>query len=255
MKILIIEDEQLAADKLIKLIHQCDSGIEILDQLETIEDSVEWFANQAAPDLLFLDIHLADGLSFEIFEQVSVQCPIIFTTAYDQYAIRAFKTKSIDYLLKPVKLSDLKQALEKYKDLFGHQNTPDFSEEMHALASLIKKREQSYKSRFLVKVGNVIKTIPVEEIAYFFFEDRTTLLMTKDKHKYPVKHTLDELEEILDPHQFNRANRQFIISIDAIHKIHPWFKGRLKLDLTPSQSIDLVVSSEKTKHFKEWLDR
>lgn len=255
MKILIIEDEQLAADKLIKLIHQCDPGIEILDQLETIEDSVEWFANQAAPDLLFLDIHLADGLSFEIFEQVSVQCPIIFTTAYDQYAIRAFKTKSIDYLLKPVKLSDLKQALEKYKDLFGQQNTPDFSEEMHALATLIQGKEKIYKSRFLVKVGNVIKTIPVEEIAYFFFEDRTTLLMTKNKHKYPVKHTLDELEEILDPHQFNRANRQFIISIDAIQKIHPWFKGRLKLDLTPSQSIDLVVSSEKTKQFKEWLDR
>lgn len=255
MKTLIIEDEQLAADKLIKLIYQYDPGIEIIDQLETIEDSVEWFAQNPAPDLLFLDIHLADGLSFEIFEQVVVQCPIIFTTAYDQYAIRAFKTKSVDYLLKPIKLSDLSRALEKYKELFSQKQHPDFKEEMRALASLIKGKEISYKSRFLVRVGNLIKSISIEEIAYFFFEDRTTLLMTKDKHKYPVRHTLDELEEILDPHQFNRANRQFIISIDAIHKIHPWFKGRLKLDLMPPQNIDLVISSEKTKYFKEWLDR
>ena len=255
MKVLIIEDEQLAADKLLKLIRQYDSDIKILDHLETVEDSITWFSQNPAPDLLFLDIHLADGLSFEIFEEVEVNCPIIFTTAYDQYAIQAFKTKSIDYLLKPVKANDLAQALKKYKELFDHQPDPGFGKEIRALASLIQGQQIAYKSRFLIKVGNLIKTVPVSDIAYFFFEDRTTLLMTKDKHKYPVKHTLDELEELLDPHQFSRANRQFIISINAIQKIHPWFKGRLKLDLTPRQNVDLVVSADKTKRFKEWLDR
>ena len=255
MEVLIIEDEQFAADKLIKLIQQCDPSIKILDQLDTVEDSVEWLVKNAAPDLLFLDIHLADGSSFEIFEQVNVTCPIIFTTAYDQYAIQAFKTKSIDYLLKPIKQEDLQKALDKFHDLFDKKAGPDFTQEMKVLANLIQNQQKIYKSRFLVKVGNQIKTISISDIAYFTFEDRTTLLVTKDKRRYPLKQTLDELEELLDPLQFNRANRQFIISIDAIHKIHPWFKGRLKLELSPKQDIDLVISAEKTKGFKEWLDR
>lgn len=255
MKALIIEDEQFAADKLIKLIYQYDQTIEILDQIDTVEDGVEWLEQNPTPDLLFLDIHLADGSSFEIFEQTEVQCPIIFTTAYDQYAIQAFKTKSIDYLLKPVKFEDLKAALDKFQDMFGNNVKPGFTREMHALASLIQSQQKAYKTRFLVKVGNTIKTISITNVAYFLFEDRTTLLMTKDKHRYPVKHTLDELEVMLDPLQFTRANRQFIINIDAIHKIHPWFKGRLKLELTPLQPADLVISADKTKSFKEWLDR
>ena len=252
MRVLIIEDEQFAADKLIKLIHQCDPTINILDQLDTIEDSVEWFSQNTSPDLLFLDIHLADGSSFE---QIDVNCPIIFTTAYDQYAIQAFKTKSVDYLLKPVKLEDLKNALNKYHEVFDKNSVPGFTEEMKTLAGLIQGQQKIYKTRFLVKMGNQIKAIPITEVAYFTFEDRTSLLVTKDKRRYPLKQTLDELEELLDPLQFNRANRQFIISIDAIHKIHPWFKGRLKLELSPKQDIDLVISSEKTKGFKEWLDR
>lgn len=255
MKTLIIEDEQFAADKLIKLIHQYDPQIEILEQIDTVEDAVEWLKQKAQPDLLFLDIHLADGSSFEIFEQTEVQCPIIFTTAYDQYAIQAFKTKSVDYLLKPVKFEDLKAALDKFKDMFGNKSKHGFTQEMHTLASLIQSQQKAYKTRFLVKVGNIIKTVSITNIAYFLFEDRTTLLMTKDKHRYPVKYTLDELEAMLDPLQFTRANRQFLICIDAIHKIYPWFKGRLKLELMPPQNTDLVISSDKTKGFKEWLDR
>ena len=173
----------------------------------------------------------------------------------NQYAIQAFKTKSIDYLLKPIKLEDLQKALDKFHDLFDKKTNSDLTEEMKALASLIQNQQKIYKTRFLVKVGNQIKTISVSDIAYFTFEDRTTLLVTKDKRRYPLKQTLDELEELLDPLQFNRVNRQFIISIDAIHKIHPWFKGRLKLELSPKQDIDLVISAEKTKGFKEWLDR
>ncbi len=255
MKTLIIEDEQFAANKLISLIHQYDPQIEILDQIDTVEDAVEWLNNNPAPDILFLDIHLADGSSFEIFEQTTVQVPIIFTTAYDQYAIRAFKTKSVDYLLKPIKFPDLKAALDKYHDLFGKPTTQDFGIEMRALASLIQSQQKEYKTRFLVKIGNIIKTISITEVAYFLFEDRTTLIVTKENRRYPLKQTLDELETMLDPHQFTRANRQFIISIDAIQKIHPWFKGRLKLDLNPPQQIDLVISSEKSRGFKEWLDR
>lgn len=255
MKVLIIEDEHFAADKLIQLIHEYDARIEILDQLDSVEDSVEWLSQNPSPDLLFLDIHLADGFSFEIFEQVDVQCPIIFTTAYDQYAIQAFKTKSVDYLLKPIKLEDLQAALDKFKELFARPSSDSFAKEMHALASLIQSQQQAYKTRFLVKVGNLIKTISVTDVAYFLFEDRMTLLVTKEKRRYPLKQTLDELEGVLDPQQFTRANRQFIINIDAIHKIHPWFKGRLKLELNPLQSIDLVISTEKTKDFKAWLDR
>lgn len=255
MKTLVIEDEQFAADKLIRMLREYDPEIEILEQFDSVEDTVAWLQDNETPDLLFLDIHLADGSSFEIFEQLDVACPVIFTTAYDQYAIQAFKMKSVDYLLKPVKYEDLRQALDKFREMFQKTPTRSISQEMHALASLIQSQQKAYKTRFLVKVGNIIKTISIAEIAYFQFEDRSVLLVTTDNHRYPVNHTLEELEELLDPIQFNRANRQFLISIDAIHKIHPWFKGRLKLDLAPKQNADLVISSDKTKAFKEWLDQ
>ena len=254
MKTLIIEDENFAAERLINLIHQYDPDIEILDQLDTVEDTVEWLSEYDPPDLLFFDIHLADGSSFEIFEQVEVKSPIIFTTAYDQYAIQAFKTKSVDYLLKPIQFEDLKAALDKFKEMFFQKPQIGISEEIKALAEMMQQKQKVYKSRFLVKAGKVIKTISLEEVAYFQFEDRTTMLVTKDKRHYPVNYTLDELEGMLEPNQFTRANREFIIGIDSIHKIHPWFKGRLKLELSPLQSIDLVISAEKTKGFKEWLD-
>ena len=255
MKVLIIEDEQIAADKLTNLVHQYDPEIEILEQFDTVEDTVDWLQENDAPDLLFLDIHLADGSSFEIFDQVEVNCPVIFTTAYDQYAIQAFKIKSVDYLLKPVKFEDLKSALDKYKEIFESNTSDNFSSDMQKLAALIQNQQKEYKSRFLIKVGNIIKTIPVTEVAYFQFEDRATLLITKDNHRYPVNHTLDELEGMLNPKKFARANRQFIITFEAIHKIHPYFKGRLKIDLTPKQSSDLVISAEKAKGFKAWLDQ
>lgn len=256
MQVLIIEDEQFAAEKLLGLIRQYDAEIEVLDQIDSVEDAVEWLSNHPEPDLLFLDIHLADGSSFEIFEEVQLSCPVIFTTAYDQYAIQAFKTRSVDYLLKPVRYEDLERALDKFRDMFGdpskHQTA--LPVDINALAGLLQQ-QQTYKNRFLVKMGNTIKTIPITEVAYFQTEDRATLLITKTNRRYPVNYTLDELEPLLDPLQFNRANRQFLISIEAIHKIHPWFKSRLKLELNPAASAELVVSAEKTKGFKEWLDR
>lgn len=254
MKVLIIEDEQIAADKLTKLVHQYDPNIEILEQFDTVEGTVYWLQQNDAPDLLFLDIHLADGFSFEIFDQVEVKCPVIFTTAYDQYAIQAFKIKSVDYLLKPVKFEDLRAAMDKYKEIFESTPTQNFASDMQTLAKLIQNQQKEYKSRFLIKVGNIIKTISVNDVAYFHFEDRATLLVTSDNRRYPVNQTLDELEEMLDPKKFARANRQFIVTFEAIQKIHPYFKGRLKIDLTPKQSTDLVISSEKSKGFKKWLD-
>ena len=255
MKALVVEDEQFAAEKLVKLIHQYDSKIEILEQLDTVEDTVGWLNTHPSPDLIFMDIHLADGSSFEIFEQTQVQCPVIFTTAYDQYAIQTFHTQGIEYLLKPIKYKELESAMNKFKALFEQPSNPAFSNDIQALANLLQSQQKVYKTRFLIKMGNTIKTVAVNDVAYFTFEDRLTLLVTKDNHRYPIKHTLDELENLLDPPHFTRANRQFIIGIDAIHKIHPWFKGRLKLDLMPPQKTDLVISADKTKGFKEWLDR
>ena len=255
MKALLIGDEQIAADKLTGLIHQYDSSIEILERFNTVEGTLAWLKENGSPDLLFLDIHLADGSGFKIFEQAKVSCPAIFTTAYDQYAIQAFKTKSVDYLLKPITFTDLKSAMDKYREIYATAPEADFSKEMQALARLIKNQQKEYKRRFLIKMGNTIKTIFISDIAYFLFEDRATLLITRDNHRYPVHYTLDELGKLLNPKQFNRANRQFIISIDAIHKIHPWFKGRLKLELQPKQKKDLEISAEKTNKFKNWLDQ
>ena len=254
MHVLIIEDEQYAAVKLEGLIRTYNSSISIDGPIDSVEEAVQWFSQHAHPDLLFLDIHLADGSSFEILKQVDIQCPIIFTTAYDQYAIQAFKTKSVDYLLKPIKQDDLNAAMQKFTELFQQRPAGQISQDISALAQLLQQERQVFKRRFLVKRGQTIQSIPAEEVAYFQFEDRTTLLITKDNRRFPVNHTLDELEEMLDPQLFTRANRQFIIHIDAIEKIHPWFKGRLKLDLSPRQSADLVISTEKTKSFKQWLD-
>ncbi len=255
MKVLIIEDERFAAIKLEGLIKAYDPSIEISGPLETVEEAVQCLSGQFSPDLLFLDIHLADGSSFEIFKQVAVDCPIIFTTAYDQYAIQAFKTKSIDYLLKPIKQEELNAAMGKFAALYRGRPERKIEFEIQALAEMLQSNQSKrYKERFLVKRGATIQSIPSDRIAYFHFEDRATLLITQDNHRFPVNQTLDELELVLNPQAFTRANRQFIVHISAIDKIHPWFKGRLKLDLSPKQSTDLVVSAEKTKQFKRWLD-
>ena len=252
MRILIIEDEPFAAKKLEEMIKEYDHDFEILEVLDSIEDAVTWFEQHAQPNLIFLDIHLADGLSFEIFDHVNIEVPIIFTTAFDRYAIQAFKTKSIDYLLKPVRFEELKLALDKYLSWFGD---PYQQDQLQMLAKTLKQGHQSYKRRFLVRAGNVIKTVPLTDIAYFSSMDRTTQIVTSNGRQYPIRQNLDELESLLDPMQFYRANRQFIIRIEAIAKIQPWFKGRLKLQLSPPQGVDLVVSSEKTPAFKRWLDR
>ena len=253
MRILIIEDEQVASDQLKTMLQEIDPHFQIQGPLDSIEDSVDWFIKNKMPDLVLMDIHLADGLSFQIFEKTPITSPVIFTTAYDQYAIRAFKTKSVDYLLKPIKLSELRRAIEKYKEVFASPGFHELSERMKNLSDLIQQQHENYKDRFLVRSGKQITSIPAEEIAYIVYEDRTTIITTVDNHRYPINYKLDELEEVLDPKVFTRANRQFIIHFQSIKKINPWFKGRLKLELFPEQKVDLVISSEKTGAFKKWL--
>ncbi len=250
MRVLIIEDEPLAAEKIADLVKEYNSDIEIVGSLDTVEESIDWLMRNPDPDLILQDIHLADGSAFEIYQQINPKSSIIFTTAYDEYAIEAFRLKSVDYLLKPIKYEDLAKAIEKYETVFQANGS-----EMSDLIDLLKKQTQSYRDRYLVKAGNLIKSIGADEIAYFYSDQRVIILVTHDGKKFPVDQTLDEIEGELDPKVFNRANRQFIVNITAISEIHPYFKGRLKINLKPQQQGDIVISSEKSRGFKHWLGK
>lgn len=250
MTVLILEDETLAAEKIENALREIDPQITIAARLKSIESAVEWFSKNEHPDLVISDIRLLDGLSFEIFQKVKVQKPVIFTTAYDQYALRAFEVNSVDYLLKPVDTEKLRASLMKYKNWVG--GSPfDFSEVVRQL----KATQPQYKSRFMIKLGQKIIAIPTEKIAYFFSENKLTFIATHDGKRYPTDQTLDELVDILDPDRFFRANRQFIVTFEAIAEIHPYFKGRIKLNLAPKTEEEVVISSERTPDFKRWIDK
>ncbi|WP_256009238.1 LytR/AlgR family response regulator transcription factor [Desertivirga xinjiangensis] len=262
MRVLIIEDEPLAAEKLIKLLFEYDQNISILETIPSVDTAVSWLKNNDLPDLILLDIHLADGLCFDIFKQVQVKCPVIFCTAYDQYALRAFQLHSIDYLLKPVQYAKLEQSLQKMKDMLptGTSATlenPGVSEnQINEIVDMIKSREPvSYKSRFMVRSGARIRAVKTEDIAYFHSHDKLNLLVTKDGHSYPVDYSLDELIQMLNPQIFFHVNRKLIIHIDSAKEIHPYFKGRLKLVLEPILDEEVIISSQKTPLFKTWLDQ
>jgi DNA-binding LytR/AlgR family response regulator len=200
-----------------------------------------------------MDIQLADGLSFEIFQKIEIEAPIIFTTAYDKYAIKAFEVNSIDYLLKPIQSEKLEAALDKFEQL-QTKEPEDQGDLFQEFKKLLSKSEKDYKSRFLCKLGNKIKSIPTENIKYFYSKDKMTFLVDQDKNRLPVNNTLDEIDQMLDPNKFFKINRQYISSFDAITEINPYFKGRLKLKLDPSTEDDIVVSSERSPLFKAWLN-
>ncbi len=255
MKILILEDETLAAEKLQNLVTEIEPSAEIIGVLKSVEATLLWLEQNDEPDLILSDIQLLDSVSFDIFSEKEVKCPIIFTTAYDQYAIQAFDVNSVDYLLKPIQKEKLEAALEKYKSAknnLGGISTADIGK----IADMIRDHSQEFKSRFLVKLGQKIRAIPVEKIAYFFTEDKMTFIMTEAGEKYPIDHSLEDVDTVLDPRIFFRINRKYIICLDAVKEIHPYFKGRLKLELNPAiDDDDIVISSEKTPSFKQWLDR
>lgn len=250
MKTIIIEDEQLAAKRLENMVKTIDTSIEVLAKLESIEESVEWFKNNQHPDLIFLDIHLEDGLSFSIFDQVKINVPIIFTTAFDEYAIKAFKLKSIDYLLKPIVKEDLEKAIQKYRDWGSKNQMVDLSE----LYKLMHIKEKSYRERYSVVVGQKLKSIEVKDIAYFFSNSGITFVVMNAKNQYSVDQSLDHLLEELDPKQFFRVNRQYLVSLNSISNIHIFPKSRLKLELNPAVPEGVFVSLDKVVDFKKWVD-
>lgn len=254
MKILIIEDEKLAAEKLTTLVNEVNPITEIIAVEESVDGAVAWLNKNGCPDLIISDIHLIDGLSFNVFAQVKITCPIIFATAYDKYAIQAFEVNSIDYLLKPIQKDRLEQALNKFSQL-TKAASEDQTELYTEFQKLLSSRNKNYKARFLCKLGNKIKSVPAENIAYFYSQDKMTFLVDHKEQRLPVNNTLDEIDQMLNPDHFFRINRKYITHFDAIAEIHPYFKGRLKLRLAPSIDDDIVVSTEKSPLFKAWLDR
>lgn len=252
MKILIIEDEQPAAKRLTQLIKKSLPDSEMVGSLDSVESAVQWLKSKAAPDLIFMDIQLADGLSFNIFQQVEVQSPVIFTTAYDQYTLKAFKVNSVDYLLKPIDPEEFRRAIEKYQRFFQQQKSYDASSIQQLLESLQKK---DYKERFLVKVGQQITYLPTKEVAYFYSEDGLVQARHASGKKYFVDYSLDHLEGLLDPKDYFRISRKVVVRIEAIAKINTWFNSRLKLELTPKTDFDVIVSRERVGDFKRWLDK
>ena len=252
MKILIIEDEQPAAKRLAQLIQETVQHSEVLEIIDSVEYAVKWLKKEPAPDLIFLDVQLADGLSFDIFKQVEVKSPIIFTTAYDQYTLRAFKVNSVDYLLKPIDPQEFTKSIQKYKDYFQPQNDEQNAAFQQILTSL---QQKEYKERFLVKMGQQLTYLTTTETAYFFSEDGLVQARHANGKKYFIDWSLDQLENVLDPKLFFRISRKVIIKIDAIGKINTWFNSRLKLELQPGIDFEVIVSRERVNDFKQWLDK
>jgi len=251
MNVLILEDETLAGEKVQNLLQEIDEAIQVLDVLKSIESAREWFANNDSPDLIISDIRLLDGLSFELFESVSYNNPVIFTTAYDQYAIKAFEFNSVDYLLKPIQRDKMEKALSKLK---REDNPHGANLPYQEIVQMINAKSEDFKKRFMIRAGQKILAVPVEKIAYFYSHNKLTYIVALDGKKYPCDQTLEVIDYQVDPKLFFRANRKFIVRFDAISEIHPYFKGRMKIELDPQAEDDIVISAERTPDFKKWLD-
>lgn len=251
MNVLIIEDEESAYKNLSRILLEIDKSIKIVDWLQSVEQSIAWFESNNAPDLIFSDIQLSDDLSFKIFESVQVTSPIVFTTAFDEFAIKAFELNSIDYLLKPITLNNVEKSLTKY-----HSNIKQNSNSYDKLIQDLKiiSKNQNYKERFLVNKGDELVIVLTSDISYFY-KDENTIIVLKNGKSYSIKFTLEQLIEILNPAKFYRANRQIIVSINSISKITLWFKGKLKLQLTPEFNSTVFVSREKSMNFKSWMNK
>lgn len=247
MKVLIIEDEKIAANHLEMLLKETNASIQVLAKLDSIATAVSWLKKHDV-ELIFMDIQLADGLSFSIFEQCEVKAPVIFTTAYDHYAIRAFKVNSIDYLLKPIDHEDLSKSIHKFMDL--HAKLKQNQTLLELTQQMIKKE---YKLRYMVKKGNRIRSLAVAEIAFFHSVGKSCFAYTYAAEEYLIDYTLDQIELFSKPEHFFRINRKYIIAIDAIEEIVPYSGNRLKIKLKACKDPDVLVSRERVKHFKNWL--
>jgi len=248
MKILIIEDEQAAVRRLQKLLADIQPSAEIIGVLSSIESAVEWFGSNPEPDLILMDIHLADGSSFEIFEKTNFNAPVIFATAYDEYALKAFKVNAIDYLLKPIKQGELEEAIQKVISKTKKEDSGD---------NLIHKLEEAgfirRAKRLLVRMGQSIKLIDLDQVAYFYSKDKISFAVLPGNKRYPLDQSLDQIEHMIDPLHFFRINRQFIVKMESIDEMIAYSKSRVKLKLNPSTDEDAIVSKERSPEFKKWL--
>jgi two-component system LytT family response regulator len=255
MKILIIEDEELAADRMKQLLAEFEPESELAGPFDTVTSSIAHLKVVNDYDLIFLDIQLADGKSFAIFEAVQVDIPVIFTTAFDEFALQAFDLNSIDYLLKPINKEKLKLSLEKFRKIrnyFGSESPNNGLYEM--IKNLKAPAETVYKDRFLISKGDSMVPVKVNEITCFYAEEKVVFLLTRDNRRYIIPNTLEQLESRLDPRFFFRVNRQFILSGEAIHKVHNYFNFKLKVELVPDPGIDIIVSRSRGADFKAWMN-
>ncbi|MCF8426877.1 MAG: LytTR family DNA-binding domain-containing protein [Bacteroidia bacterium] len=251
MRICIVEDEIPALKRMIKLVQEIDPEIEIVAHADSISSAVNMFQNHPSIDLALMDIELADGQSFEIFNQVAISCPIIFTTAYDEFALKAFKVNSIDYLLKPIDPNELKSALQKFKLRHGNSNQVNIEQLLHALRPGLN---QTYKQRFLVKLGQKLISISTKDIAYFMAADKMVYLVSLEGKKFVVDHSIEELSKMLNPANFFHINRQVLANLEAIETVSSYFNGKLKIQLKPPMDEEVLVSRDKAADFKNWLN-
>jgi len=259
MQVFIVEDEPLAVKKLVRLLEEVAFDVQITGTAGSIQAAVEWLDANPAPDLIFLDIELSDGQSFDIFQRTRVKSPVIFVTSYDEYALQAFKVNSVDYLLKPVQREDLAAAIAKYRDLklqYGRDASPVSASIENLLLSLGGGAgSKEYRVRFLVKHLQKFVAVEVPDIAYFWSEGRVNFFKTRAGQKYVVEYTMEELEAMLNPRDWFRVNRQFIVCASAVRAIHPYFNNRLKLHLAPSEQEEVLVSRERVGDFKVWMGK
>jgi len=251
IKAVIIEDEKIAAESLKQTIAQVEPDIEVVKTIQSVGESIEYFSLEPQPDLIFSDIHLADGSSFMIFDKIKINCPIIFTTAYDEFALKAFEVYSIDYLLKPIIKEDLERAINKYKNF--SKKIIDYSELLTTFATKLNREERQYKTCFLVPEKDKLIPLPVNSIAYVYIDDKMTkIVRTDNKHHY-YSQNLDEIMQQLDTRKFFRANRQYIVSHDAIKDITLWFGSKISLNLIVPTPERIIVSKARVSEFKAWF--
>lgn len=257
IKILIIEDEPFAQNELKRLLQNTDFNFDIIDCIESVEDAIEFFTTNQHPDLVFFDIQLSDGISFDIFNEVKIDSPVIFTTAYDEYAIQAFKVNSIDYLLKPISQESLQVALDKFislKNTFSEEGGSLTQNQLQSLIELAKPRTD-YKGRLMVKLGDQIKFVEVDQIAYFYADGNEVFIKTFEQKRYIIDYTLDQLIKELNPINYHRLNRTFIANKNAVVKVHKYFNSRLKIELNPKVDDEVLVSRVKVNDFLSWMEK
>ncbi|MBN1985113.1 MAG: response regulator transcription factor [Prolixibacteraceae bacterium] len=251
MNVLLFEDEKHTAQRLIQLLKKYDAEINVLAVIGSVKEGIQWYQKNPPPDLVFQDILLNDGSCFEIFDEVKVKVPVIFTTAYNEYALRSFNVNSIDYIVKPYDYQDIKMALDKFSN-FRELFLPP---ENDLLKKIVFPERPEIKRRFLIKLGDRYRSVKSENIAWFLFDEGLTFAVTFENSRFPVNHSIEQLSKMLDSHLFFQINRKYIVNIECIRNIHTWFNSRFKIEIVPKPEEDIIVSRERSKDFKLWLDQ